>query len=271
MRYNEEVMNIFEALVLGFVQGVTEFMPVSSSGHLEIVERLVGSRGEDFHYFLELINIGTLLALLIFFRKRIWGILNDMIVKKNWRLAINLIITSVPAGILGLLFAKVISGMPFFSALPVIVVAMGGVGILMIAIDKLPKLQQLKNENELTKPRALMIGLAQVLALIPGTSRSGSTIVAGRMVGLDSRAAAEYSFLASIPIMVGVCLKSLISSSTRAYIVSNWQLLVFSNLVAFIFGLIALKLVMNFVRKPNSLKIFGVYRVILASLVLILL
>ena len=263
--YNK-TMNILESTVLGLVQGITEFIPVSSSGHLEITQRILGAggRAEDFHFFLELINFGTLFALLFYYRQTIWEILQRMFVKKDYKLALNILITSIPAGIIGLLLSKAIEKLPFFSSLTTIGFAMGFVGLIMIFVNKLPHLSKLKDENELTPGRALMIGLAQTFALIPGVSRSGSTIITGRVMGLDSKSAAKYSFLASLPIMIAVCGKSLLSSSSRAYIASNLGMLLLSNLVAFISGLIALQIVMKYFKKENSIPSFGVYRVILS-------
>ena len=263
--YNK-TMNILESTVLGLVQGITEFIPVSSSGHLEITQRILGAggRAEDFHFFLELINFGTLFALLFYYRQTIWEILQRVFVKKDYKLALNILITSIPAGIIGLVLSKVIEKMPFFSSLTTIGFAMGFVGLIMIFVNKLPHLSKLKDENELTPGRALAIGLAQTFALIPGVSRSGSTIITGRVMGLDSKSAAKYSFLASLPIMIAVCGKSLLSSSSRAYITSNLGMLLLSNLVAFVSGLIALQIVMKYFKKEKSIPSFGVYRVILA-------
>lgn len=263
--YNKN-MNILESTVLGLVQGITEFIPVSSSGHLEITQRILGAggRAEDFHFFLELINFGTLFALLFYYRQTIWEILQRVFVKKDYKLALNILITSIPAGIIGLVLSKVIEKLPFFSSLTTIGFAMGFVGLIMIFVNKLPHLSKLKDENELTPGRALAIGLAQTFALIPGVSRSGSTIITGRVMGLDSKSAAKYSFLASLPIMIAVCGKSLLSSSSRAYIASNLGILLLSNLVAFISGLIALQIVMKYFKKENSIPSFGVYRVILS-------
>lgn len=263
--YNK-TMNILESTVLGLVQGITEFIPVSSSGHLEITQRILGAggRAEDFHFFLELINFGTLFALLFYYRQTIWEILQRVFVKKDYKLAFNILITSIPAGIIGLVLSKVIEKMPFFSSLTTIGFAMGFVGLIMIFVNKLPHLSKLKDENELTPGRALAIGLAQTFALIPGVSRSGSTIITGRVMGLDSKSAAKYSFLASLPIMIAVCGKSLLSSSSRAYITSNLGMLLLSNLVAFISGLIALQIVMKYFKKEKSIPSFGVYRVILS-------
>ncbi|MDO4978892.1 MAG: undecaprenyl-diphosphate phosphatase [Candidatus Saccharibacteria bacterium] len=264
-------MNPFESITLGLVQGLTEFIPVSSSGHLEVAQSILagGARADDFHFFLELINFGTLLALLIFYRKRIWKIIKDIFINHNWRMAINLVLTSVPAGLIGLLLSDFIESAPFFSSLAVIGTAMGLVGILMILVDKLPHLSKIKSEEELTHPRAFAIGLAQTFALIPGVSRSGSTIIAGRITGMDSKSSADYSFLASIPIMLAVCGKSLISSSSRAYIMDNLGMLALSNIVAFASGLIALTIVMKYLKKKNSLQAFGIYRVIVSLGILI--
>lgn len=263
-------MNIFESTLLGLTQGITEFIPVSSSGHLEIAQYFFGNRSLDFHLFLELINIGTLLALLIFFRKRIFKILQDIFIRRDFKLAINLLITSVPAGLLGFLLSDLIENHYFFSSIITISISLGLVGSIMILLDYLPSLSKLKSERQLTPSRALLIGLAQTFALIPGTSRSGTTIIAGRLVGLSAQSAAEYSFLASIPIMLGVCLKTFISSSSRAYFFNNLGLLLFSNLIAFISGLIAIKFLLDFLKRPYGLKVFGLYRLILATTMLIL-
>lgn len=259
----------YQSVTLGLTQGITEFIPVSSSGHLEVAQQVLGGRTPDFHLFLEFINLGTLLALLIFYRKRIWQILVDIFKNHNIKLALNVIITTIPAVIAGLLLSDLIESNWFFSNMVVIACAMMLIGIAMVAIDRLPKMSKVKDENHLSKPRALIIGLAQCVALIPGTSRSGSTIVAGRLTGLDSKSAADYSFLCSIPIMFGVMAKSLISSSSRAYIAANLPMLALSNLVAFVSGLIAIHFVMKYLRKKNSLRPFGIYRIVLALIIIV--
>lgn len=261
-------MDIFQAILLGLVQGLTEFIPVSSSGHLELVQNIFNIPAENFHLFLEFINLGTLLALLIYFRKRIFRIIKNVFQEHNYKLAINIVITSIPAGVIGLLLSDIIENNDFFNSLFTVAAAMGIVGIIMVAIDKLPHMAKLENENHLTPTRALIIGLSQTFALIPGTSRSGTTIIAGRIVGLDSESSAEYSFLASIPIMCGVCLKMFLSESSRAYFSANLNLLLLSNLVAFVVGLIALKYLLSFLKKPKSLQAFGWYRIIVACLVI---
>lgn len=261
-------MDIFQAILLGLVQGLTEFIPVSSSGHLELVQQIFNFPSENFHLFIEFINLGTLLALLFYFRERIWKIIKNVFQERNYKLALNILITSIPAGIIGLLLSSFIESSDFFSSLYTVSIAMGVVGLIMIIIDKLPHMSELKDENALTPARALIIGLSQVFALIPGTSRSGTTIISGRLVGMDSESAAEYSFLASIPIMCGVCLKMFLSESSRIYFAENINALFFANLVAFIVGMFALKYLLAYLKKPKSLQTFGKYRVIVACLVL---
>jgi Uncharacterized bacitracin resistance protein len=255
-------MNVFESIILGLTQGLTEFIPVSSSGHLLLMQNLMA--GASDHLFLEFINIGTLLALLIFFRQKIIKIVKDIFVNKNYRLARNVLVTAIPAGIAGLLLSDIIGTIGFFNSVITVVFAIGVVGLVMIVVDKLPRLSKVRDGEKLSWERALSIGVAQVLALIPGVSRSGSTIVAGRLSGLDNKAAAEYSFLASIPIMMGVTLKMLVSSSSRAYFAQNSSALIISNIVALVAGLLAVSVLMKFLEKKHSLQLFGWYRVVLA-------
>jgi undecaprenyl-diphosphatase len=256
-------MNIFETIVLGLTQGLTEFIPISSSGHLVIAQQLFS--GASDHLFLEFINIGTLLALVVYFWKRIIGILHDVFVKKNFILARNILITSIPAGIVGYFLSEFIDKAAFFGSLTTVTITIATVGIVMIVLEKLPKAAPVASGEKLSSWRALGIGLAQMLALIPGVSRSGSTIIAGRLAGLNPASAAEYSFLASLPIMVGVTLKVFIKSSDRAYFVDHMPMLLLSNTVAFISGLIAVGFLMRYLSK-HSLAAFGWYRVGLASI-----
>lgn len=258
-------MTLVKDLVLGLTQGLTEFIPVSSSGHEVLIQNLLS--GASDHLFLEFINIGTLLALLVFFRKKIWRILVDIFKVHDYRLARNLVITSVPAGLIGFMLSDFIGSNAFFGSSITVIVALAAVGAMMIVLEKLPKASVVKTGEELSWPRALVIGLAQTVALVPGVSRSGSTMIAGRLSGLNSKEAAEYSFMASIPIMLGVTAKLLISSTDRAYLMDNLGTLLLSNLVAFVAGLFAIGFLLKYLGK-HDLKVFGWYRLILAAVVL---
>ena len=258
-------MSIVEAIFLGVVQGLTEFIPVSSSGHEVLVEHFFGA-GRD-HLFLEFINIGTVVALVIYFWPKIMDLLEEMIFRHNWRLAWNIFISAVPAGVFGLLLADAIENNAFFGNAWVVAVMMLVVGLIMVRLEKLPRLKPVKDGEHLTQNRAWGIGLAQAVALIPGTSRSGSTIVAGRLVGLSPEAAAEYSFLLSVPIMLGVIAKVFLKSSDRAYLAHNLMPVVVSNIFAFGFGLLAVSFLMRYLSR-HSLAIFGWYRIGLAVVVM---
>jgi len=248
-------MNWLESIILGIIQGLTEFIPVSSSGHL--VAAQIFMTGASQHLFIQFIDIGTTVALLVFFRKRIIGIIKDVFVHKNFRLALNILITAIPAGLIGFLLASVIETTPFFGNLFVVATAMALIGIVMIVLEKLPKAKPVKDLETLPRRRALIIGLVQILALIPGVSRSGSTIIAGRLSGFSAEQAAEYSFLVSLPIMLGVCTKVLLGN--QAYLADNLSLVILSNIAACLAGLFAVGFMLRYLSK-HSLAAFGWYR-----------
>ena len=255
-------MSILEAIILGLVQGLTEFIPVSSSGHLVIFQHWFS--GTSNHLFLEYINIGTLAALLVFYRRRIVEILRDIFINKNSRLAQNIIITAIPAGVIGYLLADFIGSAAFFGSLVTVAITLFTVGIIMVVLEKLPKASPVEDGSKLSKKRALAIGLVQVVALIPGVSRSGSTIIAGRLSGLGARAAAEYSFLASLPIMLGVTVKLLIDGGSMEYFAANAGALLIGNVAAFISGILAVGFLLRYLEN-HSLALFGWYRIGLAA------
>jgi len=255
---------IWVAIILGLVQGLTEFIPVSSSGHLVLIERLMGLQADNFHLLLQWINIGTLLALLIYFRHDLVKLAGDLFKRRNFKLFRNIIITSIPAGLIGFLLADFISDNSFFNGAWTTLAAMELIGAVMILVHKIPKMKKVKSGEKLTAKQAFYIGAAQVLALIPGVSRSGSTIIMGRIVGLDNSQSARYSFLASLPIMMGVVLNVFIRDSAREYLYDNLILVIVGNAVAFTAGVFALKFIFHFLKHKDALPRFGWYRVVVA-------
>jgi undecaprenyl-diphosphatase len=255
-------MSIIESIILGLVQGLTEFIPISSSGHLVLAQNFFS--GASNHLFLEWINIGTMLALVVYFWRRIMDICNDILFKGNYRLARNILLTSIPAGTVGYLAADFIEHTEFFVSVVVVAVMLAVVGIIMVVLEKLPKASPIKDGEKLSVPRALVIGVAQMMALIPGTSRSGSTIIAGRLMGLSPKEAAEYSFLASLPIMAGVTLKVVVQD--QSYLFANLDTLIIGNIAAFVSGLLAVGFLMKYLAK-HSLAVFGWYRIGLAAVI----
>lgn len=258
--------NLFETIILGIIQGLTEFIPVSSSGHLVIFQHFF--TGASDHLFIEFIDIGTTMALLVYFRKKIVSIFRSIIIDKNYKLARNILITAIPAGIVGYFLSDFINSSWFFGSLIVVAIGLLLVGVIMIVLERLPKASEVENGEALSPWRALFIGAVQVFALIPGVSRSGSTIIAGRLAGLSAKEAAEYSFLASLPIMLGVMAKLLIGGTERAYMLSHVGMLFLSNLFAFIAGMIAVGFMIRYLSR-HSLALFGWYRIGLATVVLL--
>lgn len=260
-----KTMTIIESIILGAVQGLTEFIPVSSSGHLVIAQNWLGLQVS--HTFEIMVNLGTFLALVIYFRKRIIGLLMRIFKDKDIRLARNIVISAVPVGVVGFFFADFFAA-PFIQHPITVAVMLVAVGIVMIVIDTLPRSGNLKTPDDLTPKRAAFIGIAQLLALIPGTSRSGATMVAGRLAGLTFKDAAEYSFLLSIPVMAGVVLKGFLDDEGQAFIRDHFAAWAFSNIAALVFGLVAVGFMLRFLGKGNF-KLFGWYRIGLAAVVIV--
>ncbi len=258
-------MNLFESLVLGFVQGLTEFIPVSSSGHLVLLQQLFNHSVD--HLFIQALDIGTALALIIFFWPRLTHLFGQVFKKKDYRLARNIVITSLPAGILGLIFSSTIESSTILLSPVTVAIMLGLVGVIMIVVDRLPHLSAKKDGSHLTPKRALVIGTAQAFALIPGVSRSGSTIIASRFMGLSAKRAAEYSFMVSIPIMLGLIAKLFVKESDRAYLFSHLDIVIAGNLAAFVSGIVAIRFMLGYLER-HGLSAFGWYRVILSVAVL---
>ena len=257
-------MTIIEAIIMGVVQGLTEFIPVSSSGHLVITENLLSGHAD--HLFIQTLDIGTLVALLIYFSPKIWALLKQVFVERDYRLARNIVITTIPAGLIGLLLGDFIEKSAVLLNPLTVAVMLAIVGVLMIVVDKLPKKSARETGTDLSPKRSLFIGLAQAFALIPGVSRSGSTIIASRIMGLNPKAAAEYSFMVSIPIMLGLIGKLFLKASDRQYIFDHAGIVVAGNLAAFVFGMLAVHFLLKYLSN-HGLSLFGWYRIVLATVV----
>lgn len=260
-------MTILEAVFLGLIQGVTEFFPISSSGHLVLFQNLFGLNPIDHSFFNILVHAGTLLAILIYFREKLTNLVKGLLKKdnKSISLTLNLIISTLPIVVIGLLFEDQVS--QIFSSPEAVAASMMGTGLFFLIGEQLSKNTTSKT---LTKLKAFIIGLVQSIAIIPGVSRSGSTLVAGLLTGLDREEAAEYSFLIAIPAISGAVvlsvLKVLTGSTTNSL---NITPLIIGFLTAFIAGYFSIKFLMHLYKK-HSLNGFAAY-LILVSVGLILL
>lgn len=258
-------MGLIEIVILAAVQALTEFLPVSSSGHLLAVDELTtieSSLALDV-----MLHVGTLMALVIYFWPKLWGIARDVLTGRDYRLFIRIVISTIPAVIAGALFND------FFSEdvrhVEVVIVMLVLVGLIFIASDRIfPKKNNQKLEDVSNKT-AFIVGLAQALALVPGTSRSGITILAGRSQGLDNKTAAEYSFLIGVPVIFGASVQTLIDNEARAAVTEDLLMTVVGVAVAAIVGLFVIRWLLGYL-KDHSLAIFGYYRIALALVLLLL-
>jgi len=260
-------MTYFDAIILGLVQGLTEFIPVSSSGHLVIASQLL--HVQNAFTFDTLLNFGTLLALIIYYRKRIWSLIVRVLKGKDLRLAAQIITATIPAVLVGFVLSSQIEKLN--NLIWVVIFMLVTVGIVMVVVGKAkPDANDNEIESSVSWPIALKIGAIQTLALIPGTSRSGVTILMGLRSGLSAARAAEFSFLLAIPVLAGGSLKTLASDSGRQLIQHNIGQFIVGNTVAFISGVLAISFLLKLL-SSRGLKDFGWYRIISGIVLAILL
>lgn len=261
-------MNIFEALILGIVQGLTEFIPVSSSGHLVLLHDWLGLEQTGLAFDVAL-HFGTLLALLLFFRKDIVRLTKGVFVGGPERkLAVILVAATIPAVIAGF-FLNDLAETAFRSsrlvAMNLIIIA-----ILMLLAERYYKKHQTKTQLDDVSPKqGLAIGAAQALALVPGTSRSGITITTGLFAGLDRVAATRFSFLLGIPAMIGAILKIFVLDGGLSQVADQPAIFAVGIVAAFASGLFAIAFMLKYLGK-HTLDVFAYYRIALGLLVLII-
>ncbi|MCA9345317.1 undecaprenyl-diphosphate phosphatase [Candidatus Saccharibacteria bacterium] len=260
-------MSYLDAIILGLVQGLTEFIPVSSSGHLVIFNYLLGTP-ESFAFDV-LLNIGTLSALILFYRKRIKELIIRTFVGKEWALLSKLLAATIPAFAIGLLFGNQIKALN--NMVWVVVIMLVLVGILMIIYGKPnPESDDSPLESSVTWPVALRVGFAQAIALIPGTSRSGITILTGLRSNLSAARAAEFSFMLAIPTIAGATTKVMLLDGGWSYVTSNVGVVLVGNIVSFASGLFAIGFLLKLL-STRGLRDFGWYRIGLAAVLSVLL
>lgn len=262
------MLEIIKSIILGIVEGITEWLPISSTGHLILVNEFLGTDKGFFNsqIFLYVIQLGAILAIATLYFKK----LNPFALSKTreeksdtWQMWFKVIVACLPAAVAGLLFNDYMDSI----STPVLVSVMLIVyGIAFIFIEKKNRIPKVNSINDLTYKTALFIGLFQVLSIIPGTSRSGATILGAIILGTSRVVAAEFSFFLAIPIMFGV---SLLKIVTNDYIMTQneWILLAVAMIVSYIISVISVKFLTNFVKK-HDFKVFGIYRIILGIIVI---
>jgi undecaprenyl-diphosphatase len=252
-------MNLFQVIVLAIIEGITEFLPVSSTGHMVIASAFMGIAKNDFVKLFEVaIQLGAILSVVILYYKRFF---------KSLDFYYKLVVGVIPAVIVGVLLKKHIDKM-LESPLTVAITLLLG-GVVLLFVDKWFNKPTVTKEENITYPTALKIGLFQCLAVIPGMSRSAATIVGGMSQKLTRTAAAEFSFFLAVPTMFGATLKEVWDYHKHSPTFTGEQIkfLVIGNIIAFVVAMLAIKTFITFLEK-KGFKLFGYYR-ILAGIVLL--
>lgn len=262
-------MTLIEAIILGLVQGLTEFLPISSSGHLVIMHELMGIQSGGLAFDVAL-HIGTLLALSIYFWAEVRLLVAGLMGRNRYRrLSWLIALATIPAVIAGTLLQQ--AAETSFRSVELVAANLITVGALMIIAEYVSSRHTSRGTQleAITPKQAVAVGLAQMLALIPGVSRSGSTITAGLFAGLERVAATRFSFLLAIPITFGAILKVLLDGSNMTEFMAMPTVFMAGIVTALLSGLVAIRFLLNYLAK-HSLRIFAYYRFGLAGLVLLL-
>lgn len=259
------MIEYLKSIILGIIEGITEWLPISSTGHMILFNEIADSTGSflESQLYLYVIQLGAILAVVtLFFNK-----LNPFSKKKTpkeknntWQMWFKVIVACIPAGVVGLLLNDLMEKFENWQVVSAMLIIYG---IAFILVEKLQKKTTVKTIDDMSYKTALSIGAFQVLSIIPGTSRSGSTILGGMLMGCSRTVAAEFSFFLAIPIMFGVSLLKIVTHEGAI----EWGLLVVGMIVSYIISMIAIKFLMNFVKK-HSFSGFGWYRIVLGVLVI---
>lgn len=266
------ILELIKVIILGIVEGITEWLPISSTGHMILVDEFLklGQSDAFKEMFLVVIQLGAILAVVVMYFNK----LNPFSAKKSkeqqkqtFDMWIKVLIGVVPAGVLGVLFDDFLESK--FYNFPTVAFTLVLYGILFLVVEnnKNLKKQNIKKFTELTYQTAFFIGLFQVLSLIPGTSRSGATIIGALILGLSRSLAAEFSFFMSIPVMFGASALKLLKFGF-SYTFFQIFILFVGMFVAFVVSVLAIKFLMKYIKK-NDFKIFGWYRIVLGAVLIV--
>jgi undecaprenyl-diphosphatase len=254
-------MSVFEAVLLAIVEGLTEFLPVSSTGHMIIVSSLMGIAGNSFtKTFTVAIQLGAILAVVVLYWKRFF---------QSIEFYIKLVVAFIPAAVMGFLFNDYLDQL--LERVEVVAFMLIAGGILFLFIDKWFKKTEVTGEEQVSYPTAVKIGLFQTIAMIPGVSRSAATIIGGLTQRLNKKTAAEFSFFLAVPTMFAATGYKLLKfyKDGDTFGSNEITLLAIGNIVAFIVALLAIKSFIQFLTK-NGFKLFGYYRIVVGLIILVL-
>jgi undecaprenyl-diphosphatase len=248
------------AVVLGIIEGVTEFLPISSTGHLILVEDLLGFKGPACNFFEIIIQLGAILSIVWIYRVKLWTTaLGFFRPGPEQRLTVNIVIAFLPAAIIGVLAHDFIKSVLFSPWVVSVALIVGGIAILII--ERTQKDHPIKAVEDLPPSKALAVGLFQCVAMIPGMSRAAATIMGALLVGVARPAAAEFSFLLAIPTMFGATLYDLYKN--RDVLTSDGlEFIAVSFVVSFVVALVVVKWLLRYISAHNF-SAFAIYRIVI--------
>ena len=256
-------MSVLEAIIIAVVEGLTEFLPISSTGHMIITEKLLGVESNDFtKLFTVGIQLGAILAVLVLY----WKKFITPVQTGKWRFYGKLLVAVVPALLLGFIFSDKIDAL-LESTLTVAITMIAG-GVVLLFIDRYFRKESIQTDEEISFPRAFIIGCWQCIAMIPGVSRSAASIIGGMQQQLSRKLAAEFSFFLAVPTMAAATGYKLLKGY-HTLSPSDIKLFAIGNLVAFVVAVLAIRFFIGFLQK-HGFKLFGYYR-ILGGIVLLIL
>ena len=266
------MIEILKAILFGIVEGITEWLPISSTGHMILLDEFIHLKvSSDFYELFEVvIQLGAIMAVVLMFFKKIWPFTSDKEKnKKTWSLWGKILVACVPAAIIGILFDDWLDKNLYNYKVVAPMLIIYGVIFIIVESIEIGK-GTTKKLEDITYKQALIVGIFQLLALIPGTSRSGATIIGGLLANLKRNIAAEFTFFLAIPVMAGASLLKLAKFIVKGAAVTSLEItiLIVGCLVAFIVSLFVIRFLLNYIRK-HDFKVFGWYRIALGILVLL--
>lgn len=277
------MLEFLKAVLFGIVEGITEWLPISSTGHMILLDEFVklDVSPEFWEMFLVVIQLGAILAVVLLFFPQIWpfgGKSNNCPVKEKgilsyckkdiWVLWFKILAACIPAAVVGLLFDEFFESLFYNGVCVSIALIVFGVGFLLIENKNKGTKPQINSLNELTYQTALIIGLFQLIAAIfPGTSRSGATILGALLIGVSRTVAAEFTFFLAIPVMLGASLLKILKFGF-SFTGNELMILLTGMVTAFVVSVIVIKFLMGYIKK-HDFKVFGWYRIVLGAIVLV--
>lgn len=259
-------MSWFDALILGLVEGITEFLPISSTGHLILTSSFLGLSGPEAERALIIIQGAAILAVCWEYRVKLWNVGVSIFRQADARrFAANLLIAFIPLGVLAMQFGDEIKAL-LFAPIPVASALVAG-GLFILWAEKRQHVERIATTDDIRPLDALKVGLIQVVALFPGTSRSAATILGGLFIGMSRRAATEFSFFIAIPALLGATVWELWQVRDQMTMAEATPLAI-SSVVAFISALLSIRFLIRFVSR-HSFAVFAWYRIVFGGLILL--